>query len=395
MPDLPTRSQSTIVSTIIAGIQGRMATLVDFGKGSPLLAITQGFTEAFLWFQALVLGVLKASRLSTSQAGDVDTFTADFMPPRAGTASPRLGATSSIGNLTYSRLTASTLICFIPVGATAQTANGAQGFTVKADPTLSTYSANPPGYTLAANLTSITVPAFATVPGAAGNAQAGTITVMTSAVVGLDSVTNAAAFIGGFDQESDSSLKKRFSDYILGLSRGDYYGLASSIEGTNINVQWTLTEFYNHDGSWRPGFFFVVADDGSGSPPAAFMQAITNAANAVRPLGTQCAVMTPIVRSAVISFIIQSAPGYDHNVLVGLAANAVISGVNTLGLGNRLDFNRIAAWAYSVPGVTSVTAVLLNSLTGDAASIEATALTQDGLARMGLYTIKCSSCSVS
>lgn len=395
MPDLPTRSQATIVSTIVAGIQGRASSLIDFGKGSPLLAITQGFTEAFLWFQALVLGVLNASRLSTSAGNDVDTFTSDFMPPIAGTNSPRLGKQAATGNLTFSRITAGASTCFIPVGATAQTTDATQGYVVTADATIGSYSASPPGYTMAAGQGSIIVPAAAATPGAAGNAQAGTITVITSVIIGIDAVINVGAFTGGFDQESDSALKKRFSDYILGLSRGDYFGLAASIEATNITVQWSLVESYNLDGSWRPGFFFVTADDGSGNPSDAFMQMITDAAYAVRPLGIQCSVQRGTIKAAAISLNIGAAAGFDKNVLIGLVENAILTNTDALGLGNSLDFYQVAAWAYSVAGVVNVANIQINGLTGDAASISATLATQDNLFQMPIYTIKCSSCVVS
>ena len=395
MPSLPTRSFQTIVATTVAAIQGRASQLIDFGQGSPLRAIVEGFAGLFLWFQTIALQLLAASRLSTSAGTDVDTFTGDFMPPRAGTTSPRLGAQAASGLLTFSRLTAASSTAFVAVGATAQTNDGLQNFIVTADPTLGTYSANPAGYTMAAGLSTLTVPASAVVAGAAGNVLAGTISVITYPVVGIDAVINSAAFINGADQESDAALKARFAAYILGLARGDVYGLTASVLGAYVNLQWTLTENYDKTGVWRPGYFFVVADDGSGAPPAAFIAGVTNAVYAVRPLGIQAGVFAPTIKNAVISMTITVATGYDRNTVIGLVAAAVTNGVNTLGLGNRLDFNHIPTWVYSVPGVTGISALLLNGLSGDAASISATLTTADTYFKMGLYTVKCTSCVVS
>lgn len=396
MASLPTQSFNTIVTNTIAGIQGRASKLINFSTGSSLRAIVEGFAGLFLWFQKMVLLVLQASRLSTSSGNDVDTFTADFMPPLAGTTSPRLGAQASSGQLTYSRNTAGPTTCFIPVGATDQSADGTQNFVVTANATFGTYSAGPPaGYTLASNVGSIIVPAQATVPGAAGNVAAGSISVMTSPIVGIDNVTNVAAFVNGADQEQDSALKQRFAAYILGLSRGDFYGLNASIEGAAVTVQWTLTEGYNYDGSYHPGYFFVVADDGSGSPTAAFLAVVNTAAQAVRPLGIQCAVLAPVILPANVSMQLTTAPGYVHNVVVAQVAALVALNINSLGLGVPLPWTLLATWAYSIPGVSAVSNVLLNGGTGDSASINTYKLTQDGTYKIYYATIKAGVIAVS
>src|SRR5258708_21688699 len=112
MPVLPTQSFNQMVTNTISGIQGRAAKLINFSTGSTLRAITEGFAGLFLWFQALVLQLLTAIRLSTSSGTDVDTFTADFMPIVTGSittalpgGSPRLGAQFASGTVTYTRFT--------------------------------------------------------------------------------------------------------------------------------------------------------------------------------------------------------------------------------------------------------------------------------------------------
>jgi hypothetical protein len=399
MAVLPTQSFSTIVSNTIAGIQGRAAKLINFSTGSTLRAIVEGFAGLFLWFQGMVLLVLQATRLSTSVAVDVDTFTADFMPTIGtsnGVASPRLGSQFATGQVTFSRFTAGPNTAFIPVGATMTTNDGTNTqFAVIANTTFATYSSVLNGYTLAANVASIIVPVEAVVAGAAGNVVAGAISVMTSPITGIDTVTNVAAFTNGADQESDNALKSRFAAYILGLSRGDQFGLNASILGTEVTVQYTLTEGYNYDGSFHPGFFFIVADDGSGTPPLAFLATITTAMTAVRPLGIQGAVFPPVVITANVSMQIKTATGFTHNVVVAQVAAILALNINSLGLGNPLPFSILSSWAYSIPGVTSVSAVLLNGGSGDAASVSATKPTQDGTFQIGYATIKSGIITVS
>lgn len=398
MPVLPTQSFSTMVSNVVAGIQGRASALVDFSVGSPLRAIVEGFAGLYLWFQALVLQLLTAIRLSTSSGVDVDTFTADFMPTIGisnGVASPRLGAQAASGQVTYSRLTAGPSSCFIPVGATVQSSDGTQNFTVTADPTNAAFSAVLNGYTLPSSVSSLNVPVVDNVPGSAGNVAIGGISVMTSPVTGIDNVVNGAAFTNGSNQESDAALKLRFQAFILGLSRGDIFGLASSIDGTGITVQYTLTQNFNFDGTFHPGYFFVIADDGSGSPSPAFLATITAAVAAVQPLGIMFGVFSPTIITATPSMILTTGPGFVHNTVVAQVEAILINNINSLGLGNNLNWSVLSAWAYSIPGVTDVTAVLLNGSSGDAASLITTRLASDGQTPIAYATIKCTSATVS
>lgn len=402
MPSLPVQSFATTVQTAIAGIQGRASKLINFSIGSTLRAIVEGFGGVFLWFQAMVLQLLLAIRLSTSIGTDVDTFVADFMPILPGTqttalpgGSPRLGAQPSSGQVTFSRFTASAAALFVPVGATIQSNDGLNTFAVVGDPTYATYSAIAQGYTLPSNITSLVVPVVNTVAGAAGNIAAGAISIITSTLTGIDAVINNAAFTNGADFESDSALKLRFSNYILGLSRGDLYGLTASLEGVAANIQFTVTEGYNYNGSYRQGYFFAVADDGSGNPGPSFINAMLAAANAVRPLGIQSDVFYPVILWATVAMQITTAPGFDHNTVVSQVSATIATNINSLGLGVDLPYSILAGWAYSVTGVTKVSAVLLNGQFGDAANISTSKLTLDGQQSISYATVKTQSVIVS
>jgi hypothetical protein len=378
LANLPTRSFNQIVTNISTGIQGRSARLIDFAQGSPLRAIAEGFAGLFLWFQAMVLLLLQASRLSTASGVDVDTFVGDFQVYR-------IRSQAASGTAILSRRSISNVTAFVPVGALFQTASGGLQYKVTANPTFVGWSAFNNGYTLAANTKSISVPIEAVVSGVNGNVVANSITQFASPITGLDDVTNPAALLNGFDSEPDPRVKDRFASFILGLSRGNYFGTEYAILSTGVTVQWTLTEDFDYAGNWRPGYYYVVADDGSGAPGADFMTAITAAVNRVRPLGVQAGTFPPLITNATVSMIITSGLGYDHNTVCGLVAQAIEDNINLLGLGNGLDFAILASWAYTVSGVTRVSSVLLNGLTGDAASIAANAQA----------TIKCQSTIVS
>jgi uncharacterized phage protein gp47/JayE len=396
MTDLPTQSFDTIVANIAAGIQGRAQKLLNFKTGSTLRAIAEGYAGIFLWWQALVLQLLTACRLSTASGNDVDTFTADFMPAVAGTNSPRLPANNASGQVTVSRLTAGPNSVFVPVGAIFTVGDGsANNFVVIPDPTYPSFNVLANGYVLDPAVASMIIPVQCVTPGTQGNVSIGSINQIVSNITGIDQVTNAANFVNGIDAESDAALKSRFAAYIMGLSRGDLYGTAASLESVGVSVQWDLTEGYNYDGSWRGGYYWIVADDGSGSPPPSFLQSIMDAAQAVRPLGIQCAVFPPVILWATISFNVFYAKGYDGPTIAAAVAANVTANVNGLGLGNDLEWSQISTWVYAIPGVRKVENIILNGLTGDGSTLVTSKPTLDGTMMMPYATVKIKSVLVT
>ena len=181
----------------------------------------------------------------------------------------------------------------------------------------------------------------------------------------------------------------------LGLSRGDIYGLNASIDGAAVTVQYALTEGYSYAGLYAPGTFFVVADDGSGNPTQAFLTTVLNAAQAVRPLGISCGVFPPVIIQANVSMQLSTSANYDHNTVCAQVAALVATNIDSLGLGNALHWSQIAAWAYTVPGVTSVQNVQINGVYGDAASLVCTQTTRDGELSYVTGTVKANSVIVS
>ena len=90
-----------------------------------------------------------------------------------------------------------------------------------------------------------------------------------------------------------------------------------------------------------------------------------------------------------------TAQDYDHNTVVAQVAALVATNINSLGLGVTLPWSILASWAYSVPGVTAVSNVLLNGGAGDSATITPTKSTQDGLSAIAYATIKAGTMTIS
>ena len=364
MANLNTQSFQQLVQSFAAAVQSRTSTLINFALGGILRAVGEATASVALWLQALVIQFINVTRLASSSGSDVDTFIQDF-------GLQRLGAKAATGTVTFSRFTAGSTAPFIANGTIVKTADTTQSFTVYADPTNVNYSATLLGYTMPAGVTSINVPVQAAVAGTNGNVAAGTISLIASTVVGVDTVVNSAAFTNGVNQESDTQVKVRFVLFWAGLSKGNIGGLAYAMSALQVGVQYTLTEDYDYNGTYHPGYFYVVADDGSGSPPASFITAVTNAVQSVRPLSIMAGVFAPVVTNVTVALTIHVASGYTSSVVISQVGAAVAAGINGLGLGNGLISSQIASWAYAIPGVTSVSGVTINGVSGDAGSIAA------------------------
>lgn len=296
-----------------------------------------------------------AARHSTGT--DVDSFVGDY-------SLARMPAVAAQGNVTFSRFT-NTNAAVIPVGATVITADGTQTFSVIANTSNSIW--NGTGYTIPGGTTSGTVPVAAVVAGTAGNVQAGTVTLLGTAISGVDTVTNALAFSGGYNAESDAALKSRFQLYIQGLSKATQAAIGSAIMSVQQGLTYNIAVNTNTSNVYTPGNFVVTVDDGSGSPPTSTLNAVYAAVDAVRSICETFSVQGPTDVPVTISLTLTTAPGVIHANMIGPVASAITQYVNTLAVGATLPYSMIAAIAYTTGAgqITNVTGVTVNGGTAD------------------------------
>lgn len=386
MTTLTTKNLSALVQEWAAVVQSSVAavrpTLVlNFTEGAVLRALAEAQASVSLWLQGLILKLLTATRLSTSQAIDVDTWCADYMPGAVGGAvlpsgaiSPRLPARAATGLVTFARNTP-TNPAIVPVGALLQSADGTQTFAVTADPTNSAYSASANGYVIPAAVTSLQVPVQFQFPagyvpsaysGPVGNVQVGGISILQTGI-SVDTVTNVAAFNNGFNAESDPALKARFPLYIASLAKGTEGAIGYAISSVQQGLQYQI---------WEPGIggftiLTVYVDDGSGAIPAATLSAAQAAAFSIKAAGVQMAVFAATTLSANVTMTITTAAGYYHPTVVAQVVAAITLYINGLGLGSTpalgtLSFMRLAQVAFDAsPGVIDVTGYSLNGVQAD------------------------------
>jgi uncharacterized phage protein gp47/JayE len=237
---------------------------------------------------------------------------------------------------------------------------------VVADTTNAAFDTALGGYVLAAGVAGVTVPVAATTAGAAGNVQPGAISLITSAMAGVDTVTNALVLTGGADAESDAAFRTRFGTYLASLSRATNLAVGASISAIQQGLTYVISENVNQAGGVQMGHFVVTVDDGSGSPPAPLLSTVQQAVDAVRPVGTSFAVQGPQVTTANIAVSVTTAVGASHAAAVAAVAAAIEQYIAGLAVGMPLSYTRLAQLAYGAAStVTNVSDLLLNGATED------------------------------
>jgi uncharacterized phage protein gp47/JayE len=325
---LQLRTFSSIVSSAAAAVQGSAKQLLDLTTGSTLRAVLEANASLALWLQWLILQVLQTTRASTSTGSDLDSWMADF-------SLTRLAAVPATGVVTFARFVP-TSAAMVPVGAIVRTADGTQSFTVIANTALAAWNAAQNGYVLPAGASSIDVPVVAAAAGSVGNVQAGAITLMASALPGMDTVSNAAPLQGGLDAESDTALRTRFATFLATRSRATPLAVGNAITSLRQGLQYTIQENVAPDGSARVGCFLVTVDDGAGAPATSLIASAAAAVEAVRPVGATYTVQPPTIVQAQISMTIVTASGAVHADVAAQVVPAVTSYVNALPIGATL-----------------------------------------------------------
>lgn len=312
-----------------------------------MLAVAEAVSGVTVWLQSLVLLLLQTTRLATSSGNDVDTFVNDF-------GLTRLPAVAATGQVLFARYTTA-MQAQIPVGATVVTADGTQTYTVIADTTQPAYSASLGAYVIAPGASSATATVKAVNTGTQGNVSANTITVISTAIPYVDTVTNSLPFASGENAETDAALRVRFVAYMASLSKATLQAIINAVLALQVGATCVVTENYDYNGTYDPGSFYAVVDDGSGSPPSLFLSNAYNAIDAVRACGIRPAVFAPIAISANVVMQITVAIGYTVSAVQANVKTAIQNYLQSLTLGTTASWAYLAAAAFGVPGVQDVT----------------------------------------
>ncbi len=348
---------TTLVSAAAAAVQGSARQLIDLSVGSTLRALLEASASVGLWMQWLIVQVLQMTRAATSAGPDLDSWMADF-------GLTRLPAVAATGAVTFARFTPANP-ALVPLGTPVKTADATLVFVVTGDAGNPAWNAALNGYLIPAGQTGVAVPVVAAAAGASGNVQAGTVTLISAALSGVDTVTNPLAFTNGIDAETDPALRARFQNYINTRSLATPAAVGYAVSSVQQGLSWTIRENTTAGAIPLPGNFVVTVDDGSGDPPAALLAAVQVAIDAVRPVGSTFQVMPPWVVAANISLTVTAAAGTGQAQAVAAAATALTAAVNAGGMGVGFMFGTIYQVVLNCPGIAAVAAVTLNGGTAD------------------------------
>jgi uncharacterized phage protein gp47/JayE len=344
---------TSLVQNMAAAVQSAATQLLDLTVGSTLRAVLEANASVALWMQWLILQVLQMTRAATSVGTDLDSWMADM-------SLDRLPAVSAVGSVTFSRYTA-TASSFVPAGALVRTGDGTLTFIVTIDTTNSIWNAGLSGYTISPGVSSITVPVVAQATGNVGNVLANTISLIATAMPGVDLVTNSAATQNGLDAETDVAFRSRFQNYLQSRSRATISAVEYAITSIQQGLDFKIVENVDSSGANWIGSFVITVDDGSGYPPPSLLSIVYASVDSVRPIGSIFSVRPPDVTEANASLTLSIEAGATNATISPMVGSAVTKYINSLAIGEPLPLTHIAQVAYDASNsVINVTQLQVN-----------------------------------
>lgn len=352
------RSFSSFVSTSVATAQASCSSLLDMGVGTPGRALMEAVAGVALWLQYLIAQVLARTRLSTSVGEDCDSFVNDF-------GMTRLQGVAATGIVTMKCF--STLQSAVIRPGTMVRTVSAVTFGVVADVGHPQWSAGVGGYVRQAGMAAIDVPVQAVVAGRSGNVEAGAISLMGTAVAGIDAVSNDLSFTNGADTENDAQLRLRFPLWLGAKATACRNAIESAIYGVQSNLKTSLMDGVMPDGCVRNGYFTAVVDDGSGNISGNLMEKIYDAIDGQRALGVAFSVQRPLALTVNVGMRVTIAAGVDPQVARTALVRVIQQDVLSTAMGAGYAYSRLSYLAYVAAGVDvlSVNDVLLNGTQSD------------------------------
>ncbi|WP_173570516.1 baseplate J/gp47 family protein [Acetobacter conturbans] len=358
--NLSLQNFSTIVSNSCSVAQSSCSSLVNFAAGSVVRALFEANATVALWLQYLILQVLSVTRLSTSYGTDVDSWIAQF-------GMTRLSAAAATTTETFISLSPNSSSAIVPVGAIVKSSDGSVLFSVVKDSTNSNWSESSVGYIRQQGVASITCPVVCTVAGTTGNVMSGVLNILGTQISGIDTCTNVASISNGYDEESDDAVKARVNLWFSSLSSATLSSIEYAISSVSSSIVYQVIENRDVDNSYRPGFFYVAIDDGSGDISSDMLSAVQASIEENRACGVEFSVIRASVVYVAIVVPIVVKTGTDTSSIQTSITNSISDYVNGLAVGSVCSYTKISSLALEAveAEVDSMGVVTVNQSSGD------------------------------
>lgn len=280
---------------------------------------------------------IKATFLDGAQGDDLTTLANDHW------GIDRFEAVQAQGSVTFTRTSSGAGIT-IAAGtrvATQPDASGvAQEFTTDTDLVF-----------LAGQNGPFSVNVTAVLGGKTGNVVAASVTRILTTLADLTfTVTNAAAFVGGAEEESDEDLRERVRDFHKTLRRGTLAALEFGAKQVPTVKRATAVES-------TTGLVTVYVTDIEGASNAAMVSAVEDELEEWRAAGSLVQVTGGAVFEQAITLTVSVRTGVDTNALAERIREAVSKRVERLKIGETLYRSMIQQAAMNVDpdAITNVT----------------------------------------
>ena len=334
-------TQAEFYNWMVAYMVSNQSQITDFNDGSSIDAQLQAFATQ------LNKALVKASGGFKTQFEQIPFQTFNFEREDVSYAS---------GTVVFSRDIADSTQINIGSGTVVGTSGGLL-YTTQAGVSI-----------LSGNTDSAAANIIANDPGTDYNVQVGIVNILNSTVTGVNSVTNNTACAGGENVETNSKYFTRFTNYILGLSGCNRYGIfTAATTVSTIQSAYVEDEFPPASGIYN---FTVYVDDGSGSVPATKLAEIllkiygndTADYQGFSAAGINPRVLTAgLVPVAVAYSATIDTVSYDASELETTIDAAVSNYINALWVGSDVLLSEVNRIIKSITGVTDISVITLNA----------------------------------
>ncbi|MBQ1453068.1 MAG: baseplate J/gp47 family protein [Ruminococcus sp.] len=179
---------------------------------------------------------------------------------------------------------------------------------------------------------SVTVPAEAEQAGYRGNVNARTAVVPVSVPSEVDAITNESPFTGGFDEESDTTLRARIQNSYVnspnGMNASFYIELVKQVDG--------ITKAGVVSRARGAGTINIYIADTDGNATDAQLNEAQAIVNAQRELNVDALVTRATSLSYDLSVLVTKKAGYSSAEVISMCADAFEDYVSTIPIGGRL-----------------------------------------------------------
>jgi uncharacterized phage protein gp47/JayE len=339
--------------------------LTDRNPGSIVRTLAESFAREYAVLSRQLELVYDAGFLGTATGRDLDQVAA-----LVGVT--RWTRSVASGEVVFSRGTPAPADIFIPAGTLVSTGS---------PPAVTVETTD--AQTLRSGTLSATAPVRARVPGPAGVAPAGSLTVINRPILGIDSASNPQALTFGGADETDTALRSRAGRALEaggGATTDAILGALTSVEGIreqDVRIQ--------EDPVASPGLLTITVASDLDAPRSALAASLIEQ---TRPAGIRVhhnLVVTPTTQVSPSTETQGEDPGppvestastdpvwFDIGVTAAVTAasatltaqqktaltiavsDAIAGFVDQLGVGDTVVYNRLVATVVDVPGVYDV-----------------------------------------